>query len=328
MEVTIKIHFLIGLDTQGCAWAKRMVTMTYPRALITGGTGFIGSHLARLLNHPVILTRRTIKKTDQYGGRYVRWDPNGDLDPAIVEDIDIVFHLAGESIYRGRWNKAKKARVLESRQRGTRTLVDAMVAAKARPEVLVSSSAIGFYGDRGEETLTETAPSGTGFLSDVCRVWEQEAMRANQYGIRVVIIRTGVVLGNDGGALPEMLPVFKMGLGGRLGTGRQYMSWIHVKDLVRLMVFAALEPGASGPFNGTSPEPVTNREFTSILAACLKRPAIFPVPIFLLRLVLGEFANALVASTRAIPRKALELGFSFNFPSLKQALEDLLGCGR
>lgn len=302
--------------------------MAYLKALITGGTGFIGSHLTRLLDHSVILTRRPMEKTDQHGNRYVQWNPAGELDPTILDGIDMVFHLAGESIYRGRWNKAKKARVLESRQRGTRTLVNAMVAANTRPRVLVSSSAIGFYGDRGEEILTEATTAGEGFLAEVCQVWEQEAMRASQYGIRVVVVRTGIVLGNDGGALLEMLPLFKMGLGGRLGTGRQYMSWIHVKDLVRLMVFTALEPGASGPFNGTSPGPVTNRIFTSTLAACLKRPAILPVPVPLLRLVLGEFATALVASTRAIPYKALSLGFSFSFPNLDQALDNLLGCGR
>ncbi len=302
--------------------------MAYLKALITGGTGFIGSHLTKQLDHSVILTRRRMKETDRYGNRYVQWDPAGDLDPAILNGIDMVFHLAGESIYRGRWNKAKKSRVLESRRRGTRTLVSAMVAAKTKPKVLVSSSAIGFYGDRGEEILTEDTPAGEGFLSEVCQVWEQEAMRAGQYGIRVVIVRTGIVLGNDGGALLEMLPLFKLGLGGRLGSGRQYMSWIHVKDLVRLMVFTALEPDASGPFNGTSPGPVTNKVFTAALAACLKRPAIIPVPIPLLRLVLGEFATALVASTRAIPHKALALGFSFNFPRLNRALDNLLGCDR
>ncbi len=293
--------------------------------LITGGSGFIGRHLAAGLKQPRILSRNPATVSNPLpGAEYRRWDCRSRPDSTLFTDIDTVFHLAGESVFRGRWTRTRKQKILESRIDSTRLLVAAMADLERPPTTLVCASAIGYYGDRGAEVLDEESGPGEGFLARVCREWEAEAMRAAEHGIRTVCIRTGIVLGKDGGALPMMLPPFRLGLGGRLGSGDQYMSWIHIDDLTGIMAFSAAAPQCSGPVNGVAPAPVTNREFTAALAAALHRPALLPVPSFLLRMLLGEFAEVLLGSQRVVPGCAQAAGYRFRFPDLTLALTDLL----
>ncbi|HHB74995.1 MAG TPA: TIGR01777 family protein, partial [Desulfobulbus sp.] len=259
------------------------------RALIIGGTGFIGQHLANHLNNPIIAGRSLKKIRNRSPGYEARqWDPTQSLDPGFFDGVDGVFHLAGESIFKGRWNTAKKERIRNSRVESTRRLVDGIGRSAVKPRILVCSSAVGIYGDRGDEPLTESSRPGDDFLARVCRDWEQEALRAQEFGVRVALIRTAVVLGRNGGALAQMLPPFKLGLGGRLGSGNQYMPWIHIEDLCRIMLLSMKNEQLSGPVNAVAPNPVTNRAFTRALAQALHRPALFPVPGFLLKMVLGE----------------------------------------
>ncbi len=299
--------------------------MKLKKAIITGGSGFIGRNLVKLVPEPIVVGRSS-KKIQQIfpNVQCVEWHPPELIPKEIFDGVDVVFHLAGENIYKGRWNEEKKKRIFESRQVGTRTIVESMCQAKNRPKVLISSSAVGYYGDRGDEELTEDFGPGTGFLSEVCQMWEMEAMRATSCGVRVVPIRTGIVLGRDGGALAEMLRIFRLGLGGKLGRGNQFMSWIHIEDLVSIMAYCAQADTVSGPVNAVSPNPVTNKEFTKTLAKVLRRPAFMTVPAPLLRLVLGEFAEALLSSQRALPQKLLNSGYQFRYPLLQDALVNLL----
>lgn len=230
-----------------------------------------------------------------------------------------LIHLAGENVF-GLWTPEKKRRILASRQEGTRALVEAIAKSGSRPEVLVSASAIGFYGDTGEEEVGEESPAGTGFLAEVTQAWEREAMRAQELGVRVVLLRVAVVLGKGGGALAKMLPVFKLGLGGKLGSGLQWMSWIHLEDLCELALFCVETKAAQGPINACAPEPVRNADFTRALAKTLHRPAFFPVPGFLLKTALGEFSRELLDSKRVVSRKASPLGFRFRYRRLTEAL--------
>lgn len=295
------------------------------KALVTGSTGFVGSHLVQRLERPVAVGRSLAKIRARLGEVEARvWDPAMPVSPDLLAGVDVVFHLAGESVFSGRWNAERKERIYRSRIESTRNLVEGMASAAVRPKVLVCSSAIGFYGDRGDEIVREDSASGHDFLAGVCRDWEKEALRAEECGVRVVCIRTGVVLGADGGALMQMLPPFRFGVGGRLGSGGQYMSWIHVDDLVGIMLHAAQNVDVRGPVNGVAPEPVRNSEFTRILAAVLHRPALLPVPGFLLWLALGEFASVLLASQRVVPEKIQAAGYRFVYPRLEQALTDLL----
>jgi hypothetical protein len=252
-----------------------------------------------------------------------RWGPEaGPPPPEAFREVEAVFHLAGEPIAEGRWTAARKERLRESRVRGTRNLVAAMESLGERPRVLVSASAVGFYGDRGDEVLDESAPPGSDFLAALCRDWEAEAGRARALGIRVVTPRTGIVLDRTGGALARMLTPFKLGLGGRLGSGRQWMPWIHLDDLVGLLLHAAAKDEVRGAMNAVGPAPVTNREFTRTLGSVLKRPAIFPVPNFALRLAFGEMASVLLGSQRVAPRVAEKTGYQFRYTSLEKALID------
>ena len=299
--------------------------MKLKSALITGGSGFIGHHLVKLVSNPIVVGRSIKKLQKTYPDfESYEWHPPELIPKEVFDNVDVVFHLAGENIYKGRWNEEKKKRILESRRIGTRTIVESMCQAKNRPRVLISSSAVGYYGDRGDEEVTEDFGPGSGFLAEVCQMWELEAMRATSCGVRVVPIRTGIVLGRDGGALAEMLKVFRFGLGGRLGRGDQYMSWVHVDDLVSIMAYCALNEDISGPVNAVSPNPVTNKEFTKTLARVLKRPAFMTVPSPVLKLVLGEFAEAVLTSQRALPRKLLNSGYEFKYPVLEAALTNLL----
>ncbi|MFP3982966.1 MAG: TIGR01777 family oxidoreductase [Desulfurivibrionaceae bacterium] len=292
------------------------------KALITGGTGFIGQNLVRRQDSPVILGRSPEKIRKLFPeARAYAWQPGEPVTEDAFQEVDTVFHLAGESIFKGRWNQAKKDRILSSRVEGTASIVDSLARMEAPPETLICSSAVGYYGSRGDEILTESSGPGADFLAQVCQAWEKEARKAEKLGIRVVCIRTGVVLGRDGGALPQMLPPFKAGLGGKLGSGRQYMAWIHIYDLIEIMLYAAANKELKGPVNAVSPQPVTNKEFTRMLASVLHRPAILPAPTPFLRLVFGEFSNVLLSSQRALPQKLEEAGYEFKYPEVRQALE-------
>ena len=287
------------------------------RSLITGATGLIGTRLVHALGSDVAVLSRDARKAEQaLGVKAFAWNGTGAVPPEALEGVDTVFHLAGETVT-GRWNDAKKERIRASRVDGTRALVQSIAG---KPITLVSASAVGFYGDRGDEILDEGSPAGSGFLADVCRVWEAEA--AAHTG-RVASVRIGVVLAKDGGALAAMLPLFKTGLAGRLGDGKQYMPWIHIEDLVALFLHVA-RTDASGPVNGTAPNPVTNITFTKTLGEQLHRPTLLPAPKLALKLALGEMSQIVLASQRAIPKKALAAGFPFRFTELAQALADVL----
>jgi len=298
------------------------------KALVTGATGFVGPRLLRLLDRPVVLSRNPDRARAAIGTlaeRIVRWDPLlGPPPQDAFEGVDVVLHLAGESVAEGRWTAAQKARIRDSRVIGTRHLVQGIAQAGARPRTLVSASAVGYYGDRGEEELTESAGPGHDFLADVCVAWEEEALAARRHGVRVVTARTGIVLGSGGGALAKMLTPFKLGGGGPLGSGRQWMPWIHVADLSRLYVHAAETPSIDGPMNAVAPHPVRNSEFTKALARQLHRPAFLPAPYFGLRLLFGEFAQVLFASQRVIPQVANDTRFVFQYPEIAAALKEIL----
>lgn len=296
------------------------------RSLVTGGTGFVGQHLVRRLEQPVV-AGRSIRKIKRLLGDVIpcQWDPGTLLSRSALAEVDTVFHLAGESVFNGRWNEARKQQIMDSRLLGTRNLVASLAALDRPPAVLVCASAIGYYGPGGDEPLREDSPPGADFLARVCQAWEDEARQAEQLGIRVVSVRIGVVLGRDGGALPQMLLPFRLGLGGRIGSGRQYMSWIHIDDLVAIFLHAATASEVRGPVNATAPGAVTNREFTAALAKVLRRPAFLAVPAPLLRVTLGEFAEVLLGSQRVLSEKILQAGFAFKYPELKGALDDLLG---
>ena len=296
------------------------------RALVTGATGFIGRRLVRELDRPLILSRRPEVARKILGAAEVHaWNPEEGPPPAeAFEGVEAIFHLAGDSVASGRWTAAKKARIRRSRVQGTANLVEGLRNLKSRPRVLVSASAVGYYGSRGDEVLEEASAPGTDFLAGVSVAWEAEAGRARELGLRVVTVRNGMVLGAGGGALARMLLPFKLGLGGRLGDGRHWMPWVHLDDVVSLMLDAA-KSEISGAMNAVAPEPVINQEFTRTLARVLHRPAIFPVPRFALALLFGELSTLLVASQRVVPRVAERAGYKFRFTSLEEALRQSVG---
>ncbi len=295
------------------------------QTLITGGSGFIGRNLARKIPDAVITGRDLDKIQRLVPGHPARiWHPGQTPDTGLLDGVDAVVHLAGESIFHGRWTRAKKERIRSSRVLGTRHLVQAIARTEPRPRVLICASAVGFYGDRGDELLDESAAPGNDFLATVCRDWEREALRAREHGVRVILLRFGVVLGNDGGALAQMLPPFRLGLGGWLGNGNQYMAWIHILDLCQIMQTALQDESLHGPLNAVAPNPVTNLELTHALASVLHRPALLPVPAFLLRLLLGEFANVLLASQRVLPQSLQQNDFRFKYPDISLALANLI----
>lgn len=301
------------------------------KVVITGATGFIGRKLVdRLLGegHEVgVLTRQVDTARTRLPLRCVchLWDPIAGPDTTLIRGVDALVHLAGEGVADGRWTPTRRRAIRQSRVAGTRALVKAVAALPkaARPRTVISASAIGYYGDRGDEVLDEDADSGTDFLAGVCRAWEREALAVQDLGVRSVVVRIGVVLGNDGGALAKMLLPFRLGVGGRLGSGRQWMSWIHRDDLVSLLVFLIGNGRATGPVNGVAPVAVTNAAFTAALGRTLHRPVLLPVPAVALRLALGEMASVLLASQRVVPRAAERLGFSFHYPEVAGALEEL-----
>ena len=295
------------------------------RILVTGSNGMIGHALLAFLSadgHKVVTLTRS--KSDATG-RHILWDPDaGIIDKDDLEDFEAVIHLAGESIV-GRWTPEKKARILESRAKGTRLLCETLAQLRSRPMVLVSASAVGYYGDRGDEVLDEESSAGSLFLSQVAKAWEDATEAAASNGIRVVNLRIGFVLSKDGGGLATMLLPFKLGIGGRVGSGRQYLSWIAIDDLVGAISHAILADSLRGPVNAVAPHPVTNREFTDTLGSVLWRPTIFPLPAFAARMVMGEMADELLlASARINPTRLLASGYKFRFPELKGALRHVL----
>jgi hypothetical protein len=295
------------------------------KVLVSGASGLIGRVLVRSLRsqgHQVRCLRR-----GRADGDDLAWDPEaGALDPGALEGLDAVVHLAGEHIAGGRWTRTRKARILSSRVQGTRLLSEKLAGLSHPPQVLVCASAVGYYGDRGAEELSEDSPPGRGFLAEVCRAWEGAADPARAAGIRAVHLRFGMVLSAQGGALPRMLPPFRLGLGGRLGSGVQWMSWIHLEDAVAAIGHVLERENLGGPFNAVSPSPCANAEFTRTLGRVLRRPALIPVPAWALRLALGEMARELLlSSARALPSRLLESGFRFEHPELEAALRHLLG---
>jgi uncharacterized protein (TIGR01777 family) len=291
------------------------------KCIVSGGTGFIGRQIVAQLQRAGRDTAVWSRKPGT--SRTYQWDPLvGEPSSESLEGIDAVVHLAGEPVAQ-RWNPAVKKRIADSRVLGTRRLVEAIARLEHRPRVLVSASAIGYYGERGDELLTETSAPGTGFLADLCRRWEAEADRATELGLRVVKLRIGFVLGRNGGALAQMVPAFKAMVGGKLGSGKQWMPWIHIDDVTGLFVHAT-ERDISGVWNATAPNPVTNEEFTRALARALHRPAVLPVPGFALKLAFGELGQHMLDSTRVVPQAALDAGFRFQYPDIGPALENLL----
>jgi uncharacterized protein (TIGR01777 family) len=300
------------------------------RVAVSGSTGLVGSEVVACLSaagHEIV---RLLRRAPVPGERGARWDPEkGEVDAAGLEGLDAVVHLSGENIASGRWNAARKAAIRDSRVNGTRLLCDALAGLARPPKTLVCASAIGIYGDRGEESLAEESPPGTGFLAEVCREWEAASESAARKGIRVVALRIGMVLSPKGGALSRMLPLFRAGLGGVIGGGRQYVSWVALDDLPPILLHALRCGELSGPVNAVAPHPVTNRRFTEVLGSVLSRPTPLPVPAFALRLAVGrEMADALLlASARVVPRRLEETGYDFLYPELGAALRHLLAKG-
>lgn len=292
------------------------------KLLISGGTGFIGSALCRTLaqrgHELIILSRQPARQTPFARATFLPWDAN--VWPRAAEGCDGVVNLAGESIAAKRWSLTQKDLIRDSRLQATRQLVDAIAGWPKKPAVVVNASAVGYYGPRGDEQLTEADGAGTGFLADVCRAWEAQAQRAEPLGVRVVRLRMGLVLGSGGGALSKMVPPFQWGVGGPLGTGRQWVSWVHQDDVIGLIDWALKTPLIRGAVNATAPEPVTMREFCRCLGDVLHRPSWAPVPSVVLRALLGEMSDLLLTGQRVIPHVALQQNYAFVHPALLSAL--------
>ncbi len=298
------------------------------RIVVSGATGLIGTQLVAALkargDDVTVLSRNPERAAAALEVQAVAWQPlSGPPPTEALAGRDAVIHLAGEPVAQ-RWSAAAKQAILDSRETGTRHLVDAIAASDRKPAALLSSSAVGYYGKHGDDVVTEQTAAGNNFLAGVCVAWEREALRAEALGLRVVIVRTGVVLDASGGALKAMLPPFKAGVGGPVAGGRQYMPWIHCDDIVGLYLAALDDPSWSGPVNGTAPEPVTNAVFSKALGRALGRPAVLPVPGFAIRAIYGEMAEIVTGGQRAVPAAAERLGYSFKQPELDEALRAAL----
>jgi uncharacterized protein len=292
------------------------------RVTITGATGLIGGKLVAALqergDEVTILTRDPSKAK---GVEAHRWDPDAEPAPAAaLEGRDAVVHLAGEKVDQ-RWSKDAKRRIRDSREKGTRNLVEGIRAAGERPKALVSSSAVGYYGSHGAEPLPEGTPPGNDFLARVCVTWEDEAAKAGELGLRVVRVRTGVVLDAGGGALSKMLPFFRLGVGGPVAGGNQYLPWVHADDVVGIYLQAVDDERWSGPVNATAPEPVPNKAFSKALGRALHRPAVLPVPAFAIQVLYGEMAEVVTKGQNAVPERTMQLGYRHRHPDLDQALK-------
>ena len=299
------------------------------RLLLTGGTGFVGSALRESLTqkgHEVVILTRQASRENQPGirTRYASWNPNqsGPWEREL-DGVDGVVNLAGEPIVGKRWTPEQKQKIVESRVGATHAIVEAIRNAKRKPLFLINASAIGYYGPHGNEELTEESPRGNDFLGETSQKWEAEALRAEELAIRVVRIRIGIVLEIGGGALAKMLPPFQWGLGGPLGSGNQWMSWIHRKDLIGLIHWAVEKKEIRGALNATAPAPATMKEFAQTLGRVLRRPAFFPVPEFAVKLLLGEMSDVLLKGQRVLPKRALATGYTFQFPKLEPALKEI-----
>jgi len=293
--------------------------------LISGASGFVGAHLTKFLLEKGYKVKKLTRAVQGSAGNLVYWNPaKGEIELEALEGLDAVVHLAGENIA-GRWTEKKKAKIESSRVQGTKFLSESLVKLNKKPEVLIAASAIGYYGNSGDEILTEESAKGSGFLADVGVKWEQATQPAAEAGIRVCNVRIGLVLGRDGGALEKMLFPFKLGLGGKIGDGNQYWSWIAIDDLVGIIYYLLSSQDLKGPVNAVAPYPVTNSEFTFALGKVLNRPTILPLPGFVARGLLGEMAGAtMLSSARVIPWKLLDSGYKFKYPKLEQALNSIL----
>ncbi|MCL7423618.1 TIGR01777 family oxidoreductase [Streptomyces sp. YS415] len=298
--------------------------MEHSRIVVAGASGLIGGALVRSLKadgHQVVrLVRRAPRAQDE-----VRWDPEGGyVDPAGLAGCDAVLNFAGAGVGGRRWTDAYKQRIRDSRVRGTATLAEALAALPEPPRVFVNGSAIGYYGETGDRVVDESAPPGTGFLPEVCVAWEGAAAPAERAGVRTVFVRTGLVVARQGGAWQRLFPLFKAGLGGRMGDGSQYWSYVSLHDEVAAIRHLIAADGLSGPFNVTAPEPLTNREITEVMGRVLGRPTLFAVPAPVLRTVLGEMAGDVLGSARVVPKRLLESGFAFAFPDAEAAVRAAL----
>lgn len=298
------------------------------KILISGASGLVGTHLIPTLKakgHEIFrLVRKTPKASDE-----IRWDSEkgfSDEERAKLENFDAVVHLAGDNVASENWSEEKKRKIRDSRVVGTRVLVDALKTLEKPPRILVSASAIGFYGNREDEILTEDSAKGSGFFPEVCSEWENEALKAEAFGARVVMPRIGIVLTKDGGALEKMLTPFKFGVGGRLGSGKQWMSWIALEDLIRIIHLALENTQLRGAINAAAPNPVTNEEFTRTFGKVLNRPTILPLPEFAIKLMFGEMGETiLLEGARVLPKRLTENGFEFKFTNLEPAMKEILG---
>jgi len=292
------------------------------RVLVSGASGFIGQTVVGRLEAAGHQVTRLVRGTAKPGE--IHWIPAGALDPQPLEGFDAVVHLAGENIS-GRWTSTKRAKILNSRVQGTMTVAATLARLQHKPKVLVSASAVGYYGSRGEEVLDESSTSGSDFLSEVARQWEGATEAVARAGIRVVLLRFGVVLGAGGGALKQMITPFKMGVGGRIGSGQQWMPWVSLEDAAGVVEHAIVNESLRGPVNVVAPNPVRNAEFTSTLGEVLHRPTVFPMPVLAVKLAFGEMGEALLlGSQRVAPKKLEASGYTFKHPGLKAALTELL----
>lgn len=301
------------------------------KIVITGGTGLLGRPLCKLLkragHEPVVVSRNAASARSKLGPgvEVVQWQPGQECLPVqALDGVDAVINLAGENIGAGRWTATRKAAILSSRVETTRGLVEAFRGFSTRPGVLISGSAIGYYGPHGDEELTETAPPGTDFLARVCQVWEEEAYKANELGIRVVTLRTGIVLAREGGSLPRMALPFRWYLGGPLGSGKQWLSWVHRDDALEIIRFALEQPTLEGPINVTAPRPARQMKFAAALSQVMKRPSWLRIPAIILKAGLGEMADMLLTGQRVIPARLVAAGYRFRYANLVDALRDLL----
>lgn len=294
--------------------------------VVTGGTGFIGSALCKRLladGYAVTVLTRDKRRAQQQFKEQVRpVDSPNELDSESTPEM--IVNLAGLSLGSGRWTKERKRTFISSRVGVTRKLIDYIAHVRSPPRLLISGSAVGYYGARGDEVLTEDSLSGQEYQADLCQAWETEALEAANYGVRVCLLRSGVVLGKGGGALSSLLPQFKLGLGGHVGSGRQWMSWIHIDDLIDIVLHLMANESLQGPFNATTPNPQTNRDFASKLGAALHRPAFMWAPGWAMRLLVGEMAHLYVTGQKVIPKRLLESGYKFRYPELSLALSEIL----
>jgi hypothetical protein len=302
---------------------QETLTQTRPQTIaISGASGLVGTQLIRDLQHEGYPTIRLVRRQPQSSVHEAQWDPEtGLINPSRLERVWGVVHLAGENIAAGRWTELQKRRIRDSRVLGTQVLCHQLAQLEHKPRVLVCASATGFYGDRGDELVDESSPPGTGFLPEVCQAWEAATAPAVAAGIRVVNLRIGVILSKDGGALAKMLPPFVLGVGGKVGRGNQYWSWVSLPDVAGAIVHALQTDQLTGPVNAVSPQPVTNAEFTRVLGEVLHRPTVLPLPAFAARLALGQMADdLLLASVRVMPRRLLESGYRFQYGDLLTCL--------